>query len=108
MCTNLCVSISTSYRILTYIFVAAKCRIYQYRSNIKYIISRLLFTAERDKDKRINKDNTIMHITLTTLLTACSMLFTHTAKAAAEELKSTIVTIEEFAKLDHPFYYSIH
>ena len=49
-----------------------------------------------------------MHITSSILLTACSMLFTHTAKAAAEELKSTIVSIEEFAKLDHPFYYSIH
>jgi len=49
-----------------------------------------------------------MHITSTTLLTACGILFSATHTVQADELKSTIVTIDEFAKLDHPFYYSIH
>ena len=48
-----------------------------------------------------------MHITSTTLLTACGILFsiTHTAKAAEDN--STDI-IEEFSKLKHKFLYDIH
>ena len=48
-----------------------------------------------------------MHITTLLTVAACGIL-SQTDVIRAEELKSTIVTIEEFAKLDHPFYYSIH
>ena len=43
-------------------------------------------------------------------MAACGMiLLSQTDVVRAEgDVNSTIVTIEEFAKLDHPFYYSIH
>jgi hypothetical protein len=45
---------------------------------------------------------------LLTLTVAACGIISQTDVVRAEELKSTIVTIEEFTKLDHPFYYSIH
>lgn len=48
-----------------------------------------------------------MHITTLLTVAACGII-SQTNVIRAEELKSTIDTIEEFAKLDHPFYYSIH